>query len=152
LPQADIMPEDIAYVKSLEGFVVSSVQHHGLYRVSLPKSGGPRSGGKECEITELPLPDEARRWPTLAVSFDPRRNALWLTTSAMPGFSGFPAADSGKPSLLEVAAAAGKLLHRFALASSGPAVLGDMCVTAGGVVYVTDSIGGGVYRVQGDLQ
>jgi hypothetical protein len=31
-------------------------------------------------------------------------------------------------------------------------VLGDMCVTDDGSVYVTDSIGGGVYRVHGDLQ
>src|SRR5262249_23068533 len=126
---------------------VSSIQHHGLYHVALPKPGG-----KECEMQELALPDDARLWPTLAVSFDSRHNALWLTISAMPGFSGFPAADSGKASLLEVDATSGKLLHRFDLASSGPAVLGDMSVTADGVVYVTDSIGGGVYRVQGDLQ
>src|SRR5262249_32410745 len=64
LPQGDIMPEDIAYVKSSGGFVVSSIQHHGLYHVALPKPGG-----KECEMQELSLPDDARLWPTLAVSF-----------------------------------------------------------------------------------
>src|SRR6476659_8903232 len=43
LPQADIMPEDITYVKepggkSTPSFIVTSVQRHTLYRVSLPKA------------------------------------------------------------------------------------------------------------------
>ncbi len=147
LPKADIMPEDIAYVKSSSSFIVSSIQHHTLYRVTLPKGGG-----KECSIQELSLPADAKRWPTMAVSFDPTRKALWVTASAMPGFSGFPKEDSGKAQLMEIDAASGKILHRFDLATSGPAVLGDMSVAADGTVYVTDSIGGGVYRLHGDLQ
>src|SRR5262249_12350910 len=38
------------------------------------------------------------------------------------------------------------------LAAGGPAVLGDMSIAADGTVYVSDSIGGGVYRVAGDLK
>lgn len=152
LPQADTMPEDIAYIKgsnpkSEGSFIVSSIQHHSLYRVTLPKSGG-----KECDMQELPLPADAKHWPTLAVSFDPTRKALWVTASAMPGFSGFPKEDSGKTELLEVDPTSGKVLRRFALVTNGPAVLGDMSVTADGTVYVTDSIGGGVYRLRGDLE
>jgi hypothetical protein len=152
LSQADIMPEDIAYVKmpglkSAPGFVVSSIQHHSLYRVSLPKTGG-----KECDVQELPLPADAKRWPTMAVSFDPTRRVLWVTAAALPGFSGFPQDDSGKSQLLEVDPASGKVLHRFDPAVSGPAALGDMSVTGDGTVYVTDSIGGGVYRLHGDLE
>src|ERR1700686_4704002 len=42
LPQADIMPEDITHLKpgnskSAPSFIVSSIQHHTLYRVSLPR-------------------------------------------------------------------------------------------------------------------
>jgi hypothetical protein len=156
LPQADIMPEDIAYVrsslksqssKSIPSFVVSSIQHHSLYRIALPQSGS-----KECTMQEMPLPADAKRWPTMAVSFDPTRKALWVTASALPGFSGFPKEDSGKAQLLEVDAASGKVLHRFDPAASGPAALGDMNVTSDGTVYVTDSIGGGVYRLHGDLK
>ncbi|HKV91668.1 MAG TPA: hypothetical protein VJW20_03860 [Candidatus Angelobacter sp.] len=147
LPQADTMPEDIAYIKSSGSFIVSSIQHHSLYRVTLPKSGS-----KECAMQELPLPADARHWPTLAVSFDPTRKALWVSASAMPGFSGFPKEDSGKAELLEVDPDSGKVLRRFAPATNGPAVLGDMSVTADGTVYVTDSMGGGVYRLHGDLE
>ena len=147
LSQADIMPEDIAYVKSSGSFIVSSIQRHSLYRVTLPKAGS-----KECAMEELRLPDDAKRWPTMAVSFDPTRRALWVTASAMPGFSGFPKEDSGKAQLMEVDPANGKVLHRFDPPTSGPVVLGDMSVAVDGTVYVTDSVGGGVYRLRGDLQ
>jgi sugar lactone lactonase YvrE len=153
LSQADIMPEDIAYApsgmkagKPAPSFIVSSIQHRTLYRVSLPK------GGKECAVEELPLAGEGKSWPTLAVSANLRRKTLWVTTSAMPGFSGFPKEDEGKALLLEVDASSGKVLRRFDPGTKGPAVLGDMCVTPDGTVFVTDSIGGGVYRLHGDLE
>src|SRR5215467_1135387 len=43
-PQADIMPEDLAYVKPTSAkmtpyFVVSSIQHRTLYRMEMPKAG-----------------------------------------------------------------------------------------------------------------
>jgi sugar lactone lactonase YvrE len=152
LPQADAMPEDITYLKagdakSAGSFYVSSIQHHTVYRGSLP-----RFGSRECSMEELPLPPEAKRWPTLAISADPKRKVLWVTASAMPGFSGIPKEDQGKAVLMEIDPIGGKVLHRFDLVTTGPAVLGDMCVTDQGTVYVTDSIGGGVYRLHGDLQ
>ena len=152
LPQADTMPEDITYLKaadakSVGSFYVTSIQHRTLYRVQLPKAGG-----RECTMEELPLPPEAKRWPTLAVAADPKRSVLWMTASAMPGFSGFPKEDDGKALLMEIDAKSGKLLRRFDPGATGPAVLGDMCVTGEGTVYVTDSIGGGVYRLRGDQQ
>ena len=103
-------------------------------------------------MQELPLPPEAKRWPTLAISADPKRKVLWVTASAMPGFSGISKEDEGKAVLMEIDARSGKVLHRFDPGTTGPAVLGDMCVTDQGTVYVTDSIGGGVYRLHGDLQ
>lgn len=152
LPQADTMPEDIAYLKGSDAksggsFYVSSVQHHTVYRVTLPKAGS-----RQCAMEELPLPADAKRWPTLALSADPMRNVLWVAASAMPGFSSIAKEDEGKAVLMEIDPKSGKVLRRFAPAITGPAVLGDMCVTDQGTVYVTDSIGGGVYRLHGDLQ
>ncbi len=147
LPQADTMPEDITYLNSSGAFIVSSVRHHTLYRVTLPKAGAT-----QCSMEELPLSSKAKRWPVLAVSFDPARKVLWATASAMPGFSGFPKEDEGKAMLMEIDPKSGKLLRSFSPTTQGPAVLGDMCVTADGTVYVTDSIGGGVYRLRGALQ
>jgi hypothetical protein len=152
LPQADTMPEDITYLngsdaKPAGSFYVSSIQHHAVYRVSLPKSAS-----RQCTMEESPLPAEAKRWPTLAISADPKRKVLWVTASAMPGFSGIPKEEQGKAVLMEIDAKSGKVLHHFDSETTGPAVLGDMCVTDQGTIYVTDSIGGGVYRLHGDLQ
>jgi len=146
-PLADLMPEDLTFDKTSGTFVVSSIQHHTLYRVTLPKAG---SG--ECGLKEIPLEEEAKRWPVLAVSADATRHLLWMTASAMPGFTGFPKEDEGKAALFAIDAATGKTVRRFDLNSGGPAVLGDMSVAADGAVYMTDSIGGGVYRVKGDLK
>jgi hypothetical protein len=150
LPLPDMMPEDLTFEKASRTFVMSSIQHHTLYRVSLPVSL-PKTGSQECAVAEIPLPEEARRWPTLAVSSDATRNVLWMTASAMPGFAGFPNEDDGKAALLAIAGATGKVLRRFDPSTGSAAVLGDMSVARDGTVYLTDSIGGGVYRVRGDL-
>ena len=147
LPVVDLMPEDLTYQRSSKNFFVSSVQHHSLYRVTLP-----RAGSKECAAEEVPLAADAKRWPTQAVSWDERRKLIWLSTSAMPGFTGFPKEDEGKAALLALDAKSGKVLRRVDLATDSPAVLGDMAIAKDGTLYVTDSIGGGVYRVAaGDL-
>jgi sugar lactone lactonase YvrE len=146
LPLLDLMPEDITFEKALGTFVTSSIQHHAVYRVTLPKKSE-----EKCGMQEIRLEASAKDWPALAVSADLKRKLLWMTTSAMPGFSGFPGADSGKAALLAVNGSNGKVVRRFDLEASGPAVLGDMCLTEDGTVYVSDSIGGGVYRVRGDV-
>lgn len=147
IPLPDLMPEDLTFDKAAGTFVVSSIQHHTLYRITLPKAGAA-----ECGVKELPLEDQARRWPVLAVSSDAQRNLLWMTSCAMPDFTGFPKDDEGKASLFAIDPSSGKVVRRFDLSMGGPAVLGDMSVAANGAVYVSDSIGGGVYRVQGDLK
>lgn len=158
LPIADLMPEDLTFDPTSGAFIVSSIQHHSLYRVSLPKGSDspkaanlPKGAGNDCELQELPLEAQAKRWPVMAVSFDPARKVVWMTSSAMPGFSGFPKEDDGKSLLLAVDPRDGKVVRRFDLESGAPAVLGDMSVAADGTVYVSDSIGGGVYRVPGNV-
>ncbi len=147
IPQPDLMPEDLTFDRTTGTFVVSSIQHHTLYRVTLPKAGGT-----ECTLREITSDNQVRRWPVLAVSADATRSLLWVTASAIPGFTGFPKEDEGKAALFALDDASGKIVRRFDLASGGPGVLGDMSVADDGTVYVSDSIGGGVYRVRGDLK
>ncbi|MDP9268773.1 MAG: hypothetical protein M3P27_10685 [Acidobacteriota bacterium] len=140
LAMVDGMPEDITHDGA--GFVVSSVQHRTLYRLR-----PPQAGDVACELQEVPLEEAAKHWPTLAVAADGPRRLLWLTTSAMPGFSDFPKEDEGKAALLAVNSR-GQITRRFDFATAEPAVLGDMTLAPDGTIYVTDSVGGGVYRVR----
>jgi hypothetical protein len=145
LPISDLMPEDITFHRASGDFIVSSIRRHGLFRLSLPKD---TSKDKVCSLTELPLEDQARRWPVLAVSSDTRSDAVWISSAAMSGFHGFAKEDDGKSALLQIDVATGKVLHRFDLESSGPAVLGDMSVGPDGTAWVTDSRGGGIYSLK----
>jgi sugar lactone lactonase YvrE len=150
LPIADLMPEDLTFDNSSGTFIVSSIQHHTLYRVSLPKvSKPPKNALPACTLEELPLEAQAKRWPTMAVSFDAPRNLVWMTASAMPDFSGVPKEDEGKAALLALDPHSGKVVHRFNLESTVPAVLGDMSISSDGTVYVSDSLGGRVFRIAG---
>jgi len=74
-----------------------------------------------------------------------------MTTSAMPGFRTFPKSHEGKTALLAIDPTRGTVVRRFELDSGAPGVLGDMSVAADGTVFLTDSLGGGVYRVRGDV-
>ena len=145
LPIADLMPEDIASDSTGRMLYVSSVLHHSAYRVTLPAAKE-----SQCRLDEVPLPPTAKRWPALAVSFDNTRNILWIASSAMPEFASNPKGDDGKTALLAVDPHSGSVLHRYDLPSAAPGLFGDMTVTPQGTVFVSDSIGGGVYRVQGD--
>ncbi|HKS76375.1 MAG TPA: hypothetical protein VJQ82_24390 [Terriglobales bacterium] len=144
LPQPDLMPEDLTYDPTSRTFIVSSIRHHTIYRVVPPKSG------TDCSLQEIPLEASARRWPTAAVSFDAKRNILWVSIAAFPDFEDVPKDDQGKTALLAVNPASGKVIKRFDLDSNVPAVFGDMSLSSDGTVYVTDSLGGGVYRLRGD--
>ncbi|HKD02224.1 MAG TPA: hypothetical protein VKB77_07350 [Terriglobales bacterium] len=147
LPMADLMPEDLTYVESSQTFVVSSIQHHALYRVRLPKDAGA-----DCRLEEIPLAEHLRLWPVVAVSADSQRNLLWATIAAFPGFSGIAKEEQGKTALVALNPDSGKVTKRFDLDAGEPAVFGDMSVGKDGTVFVTDSLGGGVYRVRGPLE
>jgi len=144
LDLVDVMPEDITHDGS--GFIVSSVQHHTLYRLHAPKADDVA-----CEATEVPLEEAAKRWPTLAVSADAARKLLWFSTSAMPGFADIPKEDEGKAALVAMNTK-GQVARRWNLEADSPAVLGDMTLAADGTIYITDSVSGGVYRVRGDVK
>ena len=147
LPLADLMPEDLTYLELSKQFVVASIRHHTLYRVSLPKTAG-----SDCTLEELPLDASVRQWPVVAVSADSHRTLLWTTIAAFPDFAGVAKEDQGKTALLALNPATLKVVKRFHLESNQPALFGDMSVARDGTVYVTDSLGGGVYRVRGDVE
>jgi len=144
LALVDVMPEDITHDSS--GFIVSSVQHHTLYRLHAPKADDVA-----CDATELPIEEAAKRWPTLAVSVDAQRKLLWFSTSAMPGFADIPKEDEGKAALVAINSK-GQVARRWTIGPDSPAVLGDMTLAPDGTIYITDSVSGGVYRLRGDVK
>ena len=146
LSLADTMPEDLAYDPVTRRFLVSSIQHHTVYALSAPRNDG------SCMLNSLISTQEMQRWPVMALSSDPTRKLLWFTASAMDGFPNVPREEYGKSSLYAANSRSGAIERRFDLPAGQTGVLGDMSITSDGTVYVTDSQGGGVYRVRGNLK
>jgi sugar lactone lactonase YvrE len=88
-------------------------------------------------------------WGAFAVSVDPARRLLWASVAALPTADGYAEADSGRTALVCWDLAAGKVIRRLETPRTGVRrLLGDMCLTSDGTVYVTDSFAGTVYRVR----
>ena len=145
LSLADTMPEDLAYDRVTRRFLVSSIQHHTIYALSAPRTDGT------CLMQSVRPIQAMQLWPVMALSSDPARKLLWFTASAMEGFPNVPPKENGKSSLFAADSRSGAIQHRFDLPKGQAGVLGDMSIASDGSVYVTDSQGGGIYRVQGNL-
>ncbi len=86
-------------------------------------------------------------WAAFAVSVDSTRRLLWVSVAALPTADGYVDADSGRTALVCWDLAAGKVRKRLETRRTGDRrLLGDMCLTADGTVYVTDSFRGTLYR------
>jgi hypothetical protein len=88
-------------------------------------------------------------WGFYGLAIDAARSRLWATTAASPTSEGFDAADSGRTALVAFDLATAAQVARVELPRDGsPHVLGDLTLGRDGTVYVTESVGGGVYRLR----
>ena len=82
-----------------------------------------------------------------AVAVDPVRGVLHVSVAAVPQAEGFRKSDEGNSALVTLRLADGKELARHVPPGPGPHLLGDMAVTPGGTVLVSDALAGTVYRL-----
>jgi len=136
LPDPDILAEDIAYDPDSRRFFISSVHKRRIFAAGT--DGSVRAFGGE----------DGRVWGVFALAVDRRRHRLWATTAAVPEAEDISAAEKGRTALLCYDLRTEALVRRLDLPEDGsPHALGDMTVGPKGEVYVSDGIGGLVYRV-----
>jgi hypothetical protein len=128
-----LVPEDVDYDPTTQRFFVTSVLEH---RIVIPDQNGA--------LTSFAQGPE--RWPVLALKVDAQRRRLWATEVAMDGFTSVARSDWGRSILLEYDLDKRTLLARF----EGPprSNFGDMALAGNGYPIVSDSTGGGIYRLQ----
>lgn len=86
-------------------------------------------------------------WSMTGLAVDGRRGRLWACTAAIaPGLHG-DSTDVGRSALLALALTDGRLLARYDLPGADPRLCGDLHLAADGAIWLTDSLGGGVYRL-----
>lgn len=132
LSDPELLAEDIDYDRNTNRFFITSVREGKI--VSLDAKGS------SADFTEAP-----DHWPMLAVKVDAERRVVWATEVALKGFSFVPESAWGRSAVICYDEKDGKLLRRIEGPQGGS--LGDMVLAANGEVIVSDSDGGGVYRV-----
>ncbi len=119
LSRRDLLAEDLAHDARSGRWFVSGV--HGRAIVAIDRNG------RESEFAPR---QGTRPWGVFALGVDAARRLLWAGTAATPEMEGGAGADRGRSALLCYDLDRGTLLRRLELGSR---------------VYVTDSVGGGVY-------
>jgi len=132
LSDPGLLPEDIDYEGQTELFYISSVREKKIITAD--------AHGNARDFVQAP-----DGWPVLALKLDRPRDRLWATEVAIQGSELAPPADWGRSALLCFALKTRALLRRI----EGPrgSALGDMVLTRGGDVIVSDGEGGAVYRL-----
>jgi sugar lactone lactonase YvrE len=139
LPDPDFIPEGIAWDPADGALYVGSLTGRGIVRVA------------GDSVSTWVRTDSARLTQILGLRVDAPRRRLWIATltvdTAAPRFFRGP---GGWAALEAYHIPTGRRLGRWVPDSAGPHLLNDIALTAGGVVYATDSEGSALYRLGSD--
>jgi len=137
LSDTTLWPEGIDYDARTGRFYVASVRHRTIVERS--------ADGSERAL--LPR-DAGGNGAVLGVRVDPAKNILWATMSGLSQMEGYTPADSAIAALVRVRISDGTIERRWDLPVGKPHALGDLVVSVGGDVFVTDSNQPVVYRLR----
>ncbi len=129
LAEPDLIPEDIAYDPKTRRFFVSSVRKSKI--LVLDEQG---TAAREFAKTDLSV---------FALRVDAPRRLLWATTAFIGHCEACSAADDGKTFLQAYNLDSGALERRVESPQKG--VLGDLTVSRGGAVYVSEGLHGSLF-------
>lgn len=131
LPDSIKGPEAIAWDES-----------RGAYLVGTNIDGSIIAVNSEGETTELlKANSENGLWAIFDILIDQGRNRLWVSSAAIPGFSGFDPIDKGRSALFEFNLETLDLIHRYPVPVDGrPHILGNMVSNQQGDIFIADRL------------
>jgi sugar lactone lactonase YvrE len=137
LGDASLLAEDIVWDAQGGRFLVSSIHRRKI--IAIDGSG---------RVTDFTTAGADGAWGVYGLALDARRGRLWATTVAGAESDSFAPADSGRTSLLAYDVRSARLQQRIELPrTSERQVLGDLTLASDGMVYVSESLGGALYRL-----
>ncbi|MCK6542325.1 hypothetical protein L6Q79_06550 [bacterium] len=89
-------------------------------------------------------------YSVMGMRIDSLRRRLWVTTSVMSEMSGFTDSLDGRAAVVCFDADGGHEVARFEV--SGGHIFGDLCVTASGSVFISDSKAPEIYHIDPDMK
>lgn len=127
------IPEGIAYDAPRDAFYVGSVHTRRIVRV-------------DAQGVQVFADSTDGLWSVLGIAVDAERRHLWACSAALEQTRHVSEAEKGKTALFLFDLDTGTGLRTYALpAAETPQVLGDLVLSAGGKVYVTDGRSGAIY-------
>ena len=143
LPESVAFPETISWDESRQKFLIGTLAEGSILAV-----------GEDGQITELLKADEENgMWAVFDILVDQARNRLWVTSAAVPVFSGFDAVDKGRSALFEFDLKTLKLIRRYPVPVDGrPHILGSMALGPDGDIFIVDRVLPILYTKSADEQ
>lgn len=136
LDEKGLVTESVAYDPTAQTFYVSSVHKRKI--VSLDKNGVV----KDFASAQDGL------WSVLGMKIDAKRRHLWVVSSAFPQMMNFKKEEEGFAGVFKYDLNTGKLIKKYVLSNKpAPHGFGDLIVSAGGDVFITDSMTPAVYLI-----
>jgi sugar lactone lactonase YvrE len=137
LDEKGLVTESVAYDPTTQTFYVSSVHKRKI--VSLDKNGALKNFSGEQDGL----------WSVLGIKVDAKRRHLWVVSSAFPQMMNFKKDEEGFAGVFKYDLNTGKLIKKYVLSNKpAPHGFGDLIVSAGGDVFISDSLNPSVYIIR----
>lgn len=136
MPAADLIAEDLAIDARDGARYVSSV--HGGTVLRLDATGNWSVAFKAADLSA---------WGIYALALDAPRDRLWVGSVAGAVSPPYQPADAGRSAILRLDLRGHALQRRYELHDGQPHAFADMALGESGELYVSDGVGGGVYRI-----
>ena len=143
LPESVVFPETISWDESRQKFLIGTLDEGSILAV-----------GEDGQVTELLKANEENgMWAVFDILVDQARNRLWVTSAAVPVFSGFDAVDKGRSALFEFDLKTLELIRRYPVPVDGrPHILGNMALGPKGDIFIVDRVLPIIYSKSADEQ
>ena len=139
----DLIPEGIAFDPVEKVFYISSIYRRKILKVT--------PGGSASDFTKE---KENGLWGVLGMEVDAKRRHLWVCTAnggAETTMIDPEPATEGKSALHKYDLQSGKLVKRYEIGTKEePKLFNDVAIASNGDIYVSESKGGAVYKVNAE--
>ncbi len=137
LAEKDLLTEGIAYDPASKAFFVSSVHRRKIVRRAA-----------DGTVSDFVKEGEFGIGAVLGIAVDGKRGRLIACSAALPQMKGYKPSLDGRSAVYAFDLATGKPVRNDALPIDGkPRAANDLAIAENGDVYVTDSLGSGIYRI-----
>ncbi len=135
IPQKDLLAENVAFDPRDSSFYVGSTRHGKVVKRA-----------RDGRISDFIPTGRDGMWMVVGMKMDTVRNALWVNSSAQGNYINLRSEEQGMAGLFRYDMS-GRLTKKYTPREPGNHFFNDLVVMPDGAVFITDMMGGSIYRV-----